>query len=235
MSEKNNNVKDIIFFIKLSIIQFLLKKNFSFYVKDKEIIFDLVSDNKKTWVQNSIIISDEGILGVKSCFCVATNFLEKELLIKISNYINEFSGVFNSYVTNADTKRYNLFWIKSVLHPAEGTCLDDDFWNNVLKIQVHNISTIIDFIYYNLPNSNFFNSKDFDSLKFKDYLYTCIKTYIEAINLIEYCKNELDFKNWSKEKIEKEIDKELDLFSKGEQNTEKLDSLVNALKDKDKL
>ena len=42
-----NTAKDLFFFLKMSIFQFLLKSEFHFYNRDREVIFDLLTNDKK--------------------------------------------------------------------------------------------------------------------------------------------------------------------------------------------
>ena len=227
------STEEITFFLKMSIFQFLLKSGFHFYNKDREVIFDLLTNNKKISVQNSITISTDNSLFLTAWVYIKKEFLDTQKLMVLANYLNEFSGVFSCYIQDTE-EDFSLFYIKSQIHPEPGTCIDENFWKDYLSIHINNISIITDFLFSSFPKSKFYINKEVDSIEFKTFFFEEIKSYIEALKLIQEEikeKNET-FENLTKEQLNEEIDKELENFSKGnnkEKVTMRLNILVQAL------
>lgn len=232
-----NTAKDLFFFLKMSIFQFLLKSEFHFYNRDREVIFDLFTKDKKISVQNGITISNDNSLFISSWIAIKKDFLDIEKLLILINYINEFSGVFSCYIQDSE-EDFSLLHIKAQIHLEPGTYIDEDFWKTQLSIHINNVSTITNFLFFEFPKSDFYKNKEIDSQEFKLFLFNSIRSYIEALKAIqeqeEKKRKEHYFEWWTKEEIEAEIDKELDNFSKGEKNTWKLNLLVNTLQTKEK-
>ena len=112
--------------------------------------------------------------------------------------------------------------------------IDEDFWLTYLSIHINNFSTITDFIFFSFPKSKFYTNKEVDSAEFKIFFFNEIKSYVEALKLIqeETKKRNERFEDWTKEQLNAEIDKELENFSKGnnkEKVTMRLNLLVQAL------
>lgn len=233
MEEMKVTAQDIFFFLKMSIFQFLLKSGFHFYNRDREVIFDLLTNDKKISIQNSITISLDNSLFLTAWVSIKKEFLDAQKLMVLANYLNEFSGVFSCYVQDTE-EDFSLFYIKSQIHPEPGTCIDEDFWKTYLSIHINNFSTITDFIFFSFPKSKFYTNKEVDSAEFKIFFFNEIKSYVEALKLIqeETKKRNERFEGWTKEQLDAEIDKELENFSKGnnkEKVTMRLNLLVQAL------
>lgn len=232
---KVNNKDDIFFFLKMSIFQFLLKSKFSFYNKDKEIIFDLLANDKKTNLQNNISISEDNCLFITSLVGIKKEFLSTEKLIIFANYVNEFfSGVLSCYVKGVPNDDYSLFYIEVKIVLKTGTCIDEDFWKTQLTIHINNVSMITDFLFYDFSDSGFFLDKGIESQNFKRFFFCKMKGYIEALKILQEQeqKRKENFEGWTEDQLNKEIDKELEKFSRGKNKEEikvKLNILVQAL------
>ena len=241
--------QDIFFFLKMSIFQFLLKNGFYFYNKDREVIFDLLTNDKKISVQSGIFISNDNSLFITSWMAIKKEFLDAQKLMILTNYINEFSGVFSCYIKDIVEEDFSLFYIKAPIHPEIGTCIDEKFWEAQIYSHVNNISLITDFLFSEFPKSKFYENREVDSQEFKMFFFNQVKSYIEALKVIQEqeiksyvetlelikeqeSKNKIDYSNWTEKKIEEEIDKELENFLKGEKHIVKLNMLVNALQEK---
>lgn len=233
MEEMKVTAQDIFFFLKMSIFQFLLKSGFHFYNRDREVIFDLFANDKKVNLQNSITISIDNSLFITSWIGIKKEFLDTKKLMVLANYMNEFSGVFSCYVQDTSDD-YSLFYVKALIHPEIGTCIDEDFWKTQLTIHINNVSTITDFLFYEFPKSKFYTNKEVESQEFKWFFFNQIKSYVEALKLLQEQeqKRKENFEGWTKDQLDAEIDKELEKFSKGqdkEKVTMKLNMLVQAL------
>lgn len=231
MEEMKVTAQDIFFFLKMSIFQFLLKSGFHFYNRDREVIFDLLTNDKKISIQNSITISTNNNLFLTTWVGIKKEFLDTQKLMILANYMNEFSGVFSCYVQDTE-EDFSLFYVKAQIDLESGICIDEDFWKTQLSIHVNNVSTITDFIFSSFPKSKFFDNKEVDSFEFKMFFFNEIKTYIEALKLIqeERKKRNEKFEGWTKEQLNAEIDKELENFSKGDKGEIiRLNLLVQAL------
>lgn len=233
MKEMEVAAQDIFFFLKMSIFQFLLKSGFHFYNRDREVIFDLLTNDKKISIQNSITISADNSLFLTAWVGIKKEFLDAQKLMVLANYSNEFSGVFSCYVQDTE-EDFSLFCIKVQIYPESGIYIDENFWKTQLSIYINNVSIITDFIFSSFPKSKFFDNKEVDSLEFKMFFFNEIKTYIEALKIIqeEQKRRNEKFEGWTREQLNTEIDKELENFSKGnnkEKVTIRLNLLVQAL------
>lgn len=227
--------QDIYVFLKMSLFQFLLKNNFNFYNKDRETIFDLLTNDKKISVQNGITISQGNNLYITSWIAVKNKFMDIEKLRILSNYLNEFSGVFSSYVQEVENEDFSLFYIKASISPQIEVPIDEDFWKGQITTHINNVSSFTDFLFFEFPKTEFFITKEIDTKEFKSFFYNKTKEYIEALRILreQEIKNEFDYSHLTKEEIDKEIDIELGNFSKGEKNIYKLNMLVEALRKKE--
>lgn len=232
MEEIKVTTQDIFLFLKMSIFQFLLKSGFHFYNRDREVIFDLLTNDKKVSIQNSITISTNNNLFLTTWIGIKKEFLDTQKLMILANYMNEFSGVFSCYVQDTE-EDFSLFYVKAKIDLEPGICIDEDFWKTQLSIHVNNVSTITDFIFSSFPKSKFFDNKEVDSLEFKMFFFNEIKTYIEALKSIQEerkKRNERFEEGWTKEQLNAEIDKELENFSKGNKGEIiRLNLLIQAL------
>lgn len=221
--------EDIFFFLKMSIFQFLIKSGFHFYNRDREVIFDLLTNDKKISVQNSITISLDNSLFLTTWVGIKKEFLDVQKLMVLANYMNEFSGIFSCYTQDTD-EDFSLFYIKAQIHPKPGTCIDEDFWKTQLSIHINNVSTITDFLFFSFPKSKFYTNKEVNSTEFKIFFFNEIKSYVEALKIIqeETKKRNENFEGWTKEQLNAEIKKELEKFSKGK-DKEKITMRLNLL------
>lgn len=223
----------------MSIFQFLMKSGFCFYNRDREVIFDLLTNDKKVSVQNGITITENNDIIITSWVGVRKSFLSSQKLMTIANYMNEFSGMFSCYIedTEEDCVYFNL---KTLLHLLPGTMIDENFWKTQMSIQINSISIITNFLFFVYPKTEFNKTKDVESVEFKNFFLKEIKSYVESLRILqeeegkrkkERKKN--NYNLWTKEQINQEIDFELDKYKKGKSDIAKLNSLVRALKKKE--
>lgn len=211
---------NILFLLKSSIVSFLLARNMTFVVEEKEKVFECtfncLSNDRQVYLQNTISIDKEDIkLYISNSFAISENFISKEKLNIISNCINSnFS--FNSYIK--EDKDYNLFCIKSLLHPNEGEKIDENFWFSQIKAQINHISSICNFVYFQFEKSNFFKETEIQIEDLKNFLVKSINKYLGAISIIKKEFSEGIYSSASIEQIEEEIYNQAVLFSRGDKN-----------------
>lgn len=225
-------IQEIYFCLKLSIIQFLLNKDISFYNKDREIIFGLSTTlNKKMNVENQIYIEEKNNLVLYSAFPIFENFISYNKISSIVNYINSIFGKFSCYVCKSEEDEdINVFCLRNSPSLEKGTVIDTNFWENQVQNQINMISIICDFIFIDFPNSEFYKEECLDNKEdFREFLLSYIQSHFDAINILKDKKEKMDFSSLSEEEIEKEIDKELDNFKDGIKNIAKLNILVAEL------
>ena len=235
---KINNSEDIFFSLKMSIFHFFVKSGFDFYNKDRGIVFNLLTNDKNFNIQNEIFISITNNVFITTVINIEKVFMDIEELVIIGNYLNEFfGGIFSCYAQ--DNKKENSSLYLKTQVGINNTLIDNEFWEKQISINVNNVSSITDFLFFEYPKSKFLKSKEeIKSIEFKNFLLNSIKKYFEALKIIKEQENKeinkeinkyTKYLNWTKEQIEKEIDKELSNFSEKE-NEDTLNMLVDVLK-----
>ena len=236
------NSENIFLFLKMSIFQFFAKSGFNFSNRNREIIFNLLTNDKKVSVQNGIAISETNNVFITTIINIKKEFISIQELVIISNYMNEFfGGIFSCFIHDNEQENSLLLFIKAQIYLNNYTLIDNDFWKRQISIHMNNISSISDALFFEYPKSKFFKNKEITSVEFKNFLFNSIENYFKALNILQEQENEdnkeikayIKYLDWTKEKIEKEIDKELSNFSK-EENLDKLNMLVDVLQIKEK-
>lgn len=224
--------------LKFSFIQYLLNKDIEFFARKREIVFQEYSNDNKVIIQNEIAFPSMSSVIFQSSFPIEYSYLSKENLMDIVNAINNYSSSFNAYVKHYEEDGVQILYIKDFTNLVQGQVIDEEFWKENLFILKTNISNIINFIYFELSKSGL-RDKKFDK-KLKEFLEKCISDYTKAAQLVKeeiqkgtWHIQEDKIENWSKEKLEQEIDEELSKWSKGEKNEEKLKELTSYLKKKE--
>ena len=229
--------QEIYSLLKLSIFSYLVNKDIPFCNKGREVIFDTSTNDNKISIQNKIVISQNNSLSFISYLAIRNEFLENKELSLIANYLNEISN-FSCYIQDLEVNRENvsLFCIKAPIFVKENVPIDEEFWEEQIYLHNNNISAFTDFLFFKFPESKFFQKKEeISSLEFKNFFIKELKSYIDAVKIIEQAQinKEYDYSDWTKEEVDKEIDKELEKFSKGDKNIYKLNMLVKALRKKE--
>lgn len=233
--------KEIFMLLKMSIFQFLMKNGFCFCNKERGVLFDLLSNDKKINIENGIVITENNNIIIISWFSIKKDFLSNEKLNYIVNYMNEISeGIFSYFIQDNIEKDYIHFNLKTFLPLFPGVLIDDDFWRNQISIQINNISIITNFLFSLYPESKFYKNEN-ELEFFKKFFSEKINDYIKALSLLKKEEEKLkkdkkiyDYNLWTEEEIYEEIDKELEIYKKDKNNVSKLNLLVLALENKNK-
>ena len=227
--------QEIYSLLKLSIFSYLVNKDIPFCNKGREVIFNTSTNDNKISVQNKIVISQNNSLSFVSYLAIKNKFLENKELSLIANYLNEISN-FSCYIQDLEAdgekvKNVSLFCIKAPISVKGNISVDEDFWEEQICLHNNNISAFADFLFFKFPESKFFQKKEeISSLEFKNFFIKELKSYINAVKVIEQAINKkYDYFDWIKE----ELDKELEKFNKGDKNIYKLNMLVEALRKKE--
>lgn len=209
--------------IKLSLVQFLMRKKIEFEYKNVEILFNLLALDNKNLIGNSVRFIKDNKIVFFTYFSIDTRVFSKTEIISLVNAINNFAVDFNvSTEYNTINTYYQLLIIKSSKTLHEGQLISDEFWEECVRQNLELISNVINFVLNVYSTSQYKKREDllYDK-SFQDYVAYNLHNYIENLKFYRKVQQEQKeksipyedkVKNMSKEEIAKELDSELSNF-----------------------